>query len=448
MKFTLPVLNQLIVDIEITDNPYELKADDLFQMAARINKKRSFLFVSKILGKHIPIDPKIGLLTGALLANRYMETRMEIDTGLRERLLSFFSNHLDEYVDDPFINEQVNPVIIGFAETATALGHAFYQSFQKADFFHTTREQLLGIESVIMFEEEHSHATSHRCYVDESILNNKREIILVDDEMTTGKTNVNIIRSIQKRFPRKTYTVVSILDWRSDENIQLYRELEQELGITIYSVSLLKGQIQTSGTPDINETNAIETMNHSHTELSIIHLNEFFPNHLTKANYSSLSLEGEVADIPYLKETGRFGLSSQTNKLVNQSLKEMGQFLKGQRIGKRALCLGTGEFMYLPMKLASYMGDGISYQSTTRSPIYVENRERYGARFGLAFPHPEDKQINQFVYNIPPNEYDQIFVFFERAVSMENLQPMLNELMRVNIPDIKVVFFNGSCQDE
>ncbi|WP_205417770.1 phosphoribosyltransferase domain-containing protein, partial [Escherichia coli] len=85
------------------------------------------------------------------------------------------------------------------------------------------------------------HATSHRCYVDESILQNNREVILVDDEMTTGKTNINIIRSIHERFPRTTYTVVSILDWRSDEDVRLYAELEKELGIVIHSVCLLKG---------------------------------------------------------------------------------------------------------------------------------------------------------------------------------------------------------------
>ncbi|MFC0415343.1 phosphoribosyltransferase family protein [Cytobacillus solani] len=444
MKLTLPILNQLTVEIEITDNPYGLTLDDLFQMAARMNKKRSFLFVSKVLGKHIPINPKMGLLTGALLANRYIETVKGIETGCREDLLFSFLNDSKRYVDDPFIDERVNPVIIGFAETATALGHAFYHSFKQADFFHTTREELLGIAPVITFEEEHSHATSHRCYVDESILNNDREIILVDDEMTTGKTNVNIIRSIHARFPRKMYTVVSILDWRAEEHLQLYKKLEHELGITIHSVSLLKGNIEVAGSPEIEEQLSEETESICPTAaVSTIHINERFSNELTPINYSSISQERVVRDIPFSTETGRFGLSAGSNKLIDQSLEEIGQFLATVRTGKKVLCLGTGEFMYVPMKLASYMGQGVSYQSTTRSPIYIENHKQYGAKYGIAFPNPEDWGIKQFVYNIPPNEYDQLFVFFERAVSMDKLQPMLNELMKAKIPEIKVVFFNG-----
>lgn len=449
MKLTLPVLNQLAVDIQITENPYALTPDDLFQMAARMNKKRSFLFVSKVLGKHIPINPRMGLLTGALLANRYMESVKGIETGCREELLFSFLNDSKWYVDEPFIDERVNPVIIGFAETATALGHAFYHSFKQADFFHTTREELSGIAPVITFEEEHSHATSHRCYVDESILNNDREIILVDDEMTTGKTNINIIRSIHARFPRKMYTVVSILDWRAGEHIQLYKNLEQELGVTIQSVSLLKGNIQISGTLEVDEQLAKEIESISHTAaISTINLNERFSYELAPINYPSISQDGEINNIPFSSETGRFGISSAFNRLMDQSLKEVGQFLASLRTGKKVLCLGTGEFMYMPMKLASYMGQGVSYQSTTRSPIYIENREHYGAQYGITFQNPEDWRVQHFVYNIPPNEYDQLFVFFERAVSMERLQPMINELKKTNIPDIKVVFFNGSCVNE
>lgn len=448
-KFTLPVINQLIVEIEIKENPYCLHIEDLFTMAARINKKRSFLFVSKVLGKHIPIDPKKGILTGALLANRYMETVKGVETGRWEELLSAFLKDTTDFSDKPFIDEKVNPIIIGFAETATALGHAFFQYFQKADFFHTTREQIADIEPVITFEEEHSHATSHRCYVDESILRNNREIILVDDEMTTGKTNINIIRSIHERFPRKTYTVVSILDWRSDENVRVYDELEKELGIVIHSVSLLKGKMNASGNPSIKERSLIdEEWNDYSPVISPMVVDEIFPGKLTIMDYSSETLAGKVKKIPFLQGTGRFGLSSTSNKLLNQELKEIGKFLAHQRSGEKTLCLGTGEFMYLPMKLASFMGSGVHFHSTTRSPIYVEKRETYGAQYGLSFQNPEDKEIAQYVYNIPPNEYDELFLFYERAISAEELQPFLNELKKTKINHVKVLFFNGGCENE
>lgn len=418
-------------------------------MAARINKKRSFLFVSKVLGKHIPIDPKIGLLTGALLANRYMEKVKKTETTIKENVLSLFTNGTGEFSGQPFIEGDINPVIIGFAETATALGHAFFQSFQKADFFHTTREQIRDLESVISFEEEHSHATSHRCYIDESVLNNKREIILVDDEMTTGKTAVNIIRSIHERFPRKSYTVVSILDWRSDENQSRFDDLEKELGIIIHSVSLLKGKINVSGTPEIKEIKDMQTEIQKNLQsISYIQLDKIFPGNLKKVSSSSVTLGGEIKKVPYLKETGRFGLKASENIKNQESIGEIGQYLADQRNGIKTLCLGTGEFMYLPMKIASLMGSGVHFHSTTRSPIYIDKKENYGARYGLSFPNPEDRVIAQFVYNIPPKEYDELFLFFERKVTDEELQPLLEELEKTNIKEIKIVFFSGGLIDE
>ncbi|MBT2690277.1 phosphoribosyltransferase family protein [Bacillus sp. ISL-47] len=441
-KHSLQILNSLSVEIDITDNPYEIPAEDLFVMAARINKKRSFLFVSKVLGKHIPINPQIGLLTGELLANRYMEKVKNKETGKTFELLSAFRNGTRAYNGRPFIDDDERPVIIGFAETATALGHAFFQSFNKADFFHTTREELEDKDSVIAFEEEHSHATSHRCYIDESLLDNKREIILVDDEMTTGKTAINIIRSIHERFPRKVYTVVSILDWRSDKDHKNFDDLEKELGIIINSVSLLKGIIQVVGSPDISEVHVKPRTDKISAVISYIHINKELPNLLNQAAYPSLTLGGDIRHVPYVKESGRFGLDAEGQARLNQSLKEIGQFLSSKRDGENTLCLGTGEFMFIPMRLASLMGDDIKFHSTTRSPIFVRNEENYGAQYGYSFPNPEDPDMAQFVYNIPEDRYDELFLFFEREVSRTALEPFISNLKSC-FKHIKIVFFNG-----
>ncbi|MEC1550449.1 phosphoribosyltransferase domain-containing protein [Bacillus rugosus] len=47
----------MAVDLSVTDNPLSIPEQVLFEMAARVNKKRGFLFVSKVLGKHIPVHP-------------------------------------------------------------------------------------------------------------------------------------------------------------------------------------------------------------------------------------------------------------------------------------------------------------------------------------------------------------------------------------------------------
>jgi hypothetical protein len=431
--YTYTILDKITVDIEITANPYQLPLEELFTMAARINKKRSFLFVSKVLGKHLPIQPQKGLLIPALLAARYTESIKEMNCDVTESLVRDFGQKETNFQTLSFIPKSVNPVVIGFAETATSLGHAFFDCFEEADYFHTTREEMDQLTPCITFEEEHSHATSHRCYIPIEMIDNQREIILVDDEMTTGKTAINIIQSIHSQFPRKEYTVVSILDWRSEENKQQFTQLERTLGININIVSLMSGMVQVN---EIGKLQELEQQPHTYqeikTSIEVVSLSAFFEKEYV--------VTGDKT--PYIKETGRFGIESNANFALYQKIKDSANVLRQSRTGSKTLCLGTGEFMYIPMKLAAEMGGNVFYQSTTRSPIYIQNIQGYGARHGISFPNPEDQGVAHFVYNIPPGEYDEIFVFFEREVSPENLQPFLKQVEKLQLNSIKIVFFS------
>ncbi|NHC17853.1 hypothetical protein G6554_06165 [Bacillus sp. MM2020_4] len=434
-KYTFNILDSIETEIEVMENPYDLPIEELFTMAARINKKRSFLFVSKVLGKHLPINPTKGLLTAALLAARYEESVMGLACMETERLLSAFLEG-ESISAHAFIPAAINPVVIGFAETATALGHAFFDCFQAAEYFHTTREELMDKIPEITFEEEHSHATSHRCYIPLEMIQNEREIILVDDEMTTGKTALNIIQSIHAKFPRRKYTVVSILDWRSHEHKQNFSKLEEKFGIKIHVVSLLSGNVKVKQRKEIiKRLEDNESSNIYPPSVALLHLSSFFSG-------SGILSENLVTKAVFIEETGRFGLKSVGNPSLHKRVSAAAEFLRQKRSGEKTLCLGTGELMYLPMKIASEMGDGVYFHSTTRSPIYIENKEGYGARFGVNFPNPEDQDISHFVYNIPPGYYDELFIFFEREVEYENLLAMLNELGKVEIKSIKIVFFS------
>lgn len=443
-KILLPIINDLKMEVEITENPYQIPIENLLKMAARINKKRSFLFVSKVLGKHLPIQPKNGLLTGHLLATRYEEIVTGKDSFKKKKLLNHFFHSIDDFEEEPFIKKETSsPVIIGFAETATALGHSFFSAFKHASFFHTTREIINETSSIISFEEEHSHATSHRCYVKAEMLENNRDVILVDDELTTGNTAINIIRDIQIKYPRKVYSIVSILDWRSEENEKKLRELEAELDIKIYVVSLLKGRfklLHEGVTPLIsNEYKENQLLDNGKTKVDFISLQEFTENFLLP--YTSLSLSNERNNQSFLKDSGRFGIHTQEDCASWTSI--AGAYLEKQRKGKKSLCIGTGEFMYIPMKIASYMGKGIFFQSTTRSPIYPNNEEHYGAKNAWTFLNPEDRDIRHYIYNIDPNEYDEFFVFFERKVEEKNLAEMIEALKSTTVNQIHIVFCTG-----
>lgn len=437
-KYSFNILDSIHVEAEITSNPYNLPLKALFSMAARINKKRSFLFVSKLIGKHIPIPPAKGLLASALLAARYYELVKDGNCEQRKEWgLSLIMNE-PSFTTAAFIPSEVNPLVIGFAETATALGHAFFDCFQKADFFHTTREVLFNEIPLITFEEEHSHATSHRCYIPKEMIENEREIILVDDELTTGKTALNIIRSIHERFPRKEYTVAALLDWRSDQYKREFKQVEDLLGIRICVVSLMSGNVQVVQEKEIL---ASASTNHSFHESPALIEEIRLPEDFSTMNLPSVMSGGAINDTPYLRETGRFGMDSLTNQRNQQKWVRIGALLKEKRSGGKTLCLGTGEFMYIPMKIAAEMGKEVSYQSTTRSPIFIQNDFAYGARYGLNFPNPEDLGIAHFVYNIPPGYYSELFLFLERETDRSHLLPLLKAMKQTQIKSIKLVYF-------
>lgn len=439
-KISLPIIHNLQMDIIVEKNPFNLPLEDFFKMAARINKKRAFLFVSRLLGKHIPIEPKKGLLTGFMLATRYEEIITGIISPQREKIMAVYRDSDFPFFDKPFISsEHANPIIIGFAETATALAHSFFRAFEQAVFFHTTRENVNELVPIITFEEEHSHATSHRCYVEEDILDNSREIILVDDELTTGKTAINIIRDIHKKYPRDKYTVVSILDWRSEKWQLEMESLEQELQITIQVVSLLKGSFELIGVPInlVSQTEIADT-NEMKPLLEYISLEKYVKNRIVPITSSSLA--GSRNEYGYIKDTGRFGIH--IDEVTDEWIRQAADELKKKRVGT-TLCIGTGEFMYIPMKLASYMGENIYYQSTTRSPIYPNDEEHYGAINAFCFSNPEDLDIAHYLYNIKANQYDDIFLFFERKVSGERLTELLAELTAVQVRKINIVYFSG-----
>lgn len=414
-------------------------------MAARINKKRSFLFVSKILGKHIPTRPAVPVLSGAALAVRLLEEiyqqeikdKSQIMQGIvqQEKSEEVLLHLLDHPLDLP------EPLLfIGFAETATALGHSMFGTFGgKATYIHTTRERIKGINSALTFEEEHSHAVAHRFYpMDTKLLNSSCPIVLVDDEITTGKTALNIIREMQHYFPRDHYIVASLLDWRSDEDKRKFMELEAELGITITTISLIQGEIVINGShgKEISERKEYSSAKCGWKPESIVL--EIDP--LRKLNYCSIDNTGLENDWPYLLETGRFGLTSEQHQDLITYLREVGTSFRKIRKGT-TLCMGTGEFMYLPMLLAVFMGDDVWYQSTTRSPIHPSKKEGYAIENAFSYTSPDDPTIRNFIYNIPEQRYDEMFLFTERGTSAERLQSLYTVLSRLPIPEIYVVSF-------
>lgn len=428
-------LEDLSLKICLQSNPFTLEPEALFSLALRKNKRRRFLFVSKVLGKHIPVEPLLPLLAGAALAVQYANSLSGITHPYTSSLLQALRTKqklqevFAELVQKPLMVLPEKTLFIGFAETATALGQSVFGLFENAGYLHTTREDIPCLKSELEFREEHSHAINHRCYLNNNDdLHTAKTIVFVDDELTTGNTVLNLIRAIHHQYPKKNYVTLSLLDWRSAEHRAAFKQVELELGIKIHSFSLLGGDFsytdpvkgQSPNADPSWEPFAVGDLTQPKGNPSIEYrtLSEGYPFvPLELVPVYSLDSEGLKNLTPYLRLTGRFGLSWSDHQKSISLAQKVGRALKHHRQGARTLCLGSGEFMYFPMLISAYMGDGVKFHSTTRSPIYTIAKPDYAIQNGWAFPSPEDPGVINYVYNLPANYYDEVyFLLKERYV--------------------------------
>lgn len=172
---------------------YTKELEKLVDFGSRINKKRGFLFVSKVLGKHLPTKPSLMQQTYKDLADLIPKD------------------------DEPTL-------FIGFAETATALGQGVFEeaNFKNSFYIHSTRFQT-SQKILLSFFEEHCHAPSHIFYEpkDEKLLamiKDIKRVVLVDDEVSTGNTANNLVNELKKILPNaKEYHLLTVLNWATKE---------------------------------------------------------------------------------------------------------------------------------------------------------------------------------------------------------------------------------------
>ena len=208
-------LQRGVLSLQPNDNSH-WKWQDLLGFAERINPKRAFLFVSKVLGRHTPVSPHI-------MRHAFTDLAKLVPVDLPEPVL-----------------------VIGMAETAVGLGAGVHQVLQQrypeAIYVTTTRHPVHGAPLLARFLEEHSHAQDQLLYgspdaeLQQQILNSK-SIVLVDDEASTGKTFVNLIHALQQAGLNQISHVVTatLADWSSGIHIA---------DLNCQSVALMTGKWQ------------------------------------------------------------------------------------------------------------------------------------------------------------------------------------------------------------
>ena len=384
-------------DINIKDNPLNLNIDDYLDLALRNNKKRRFLFISKNLGKHIPVNPEKVDNLGYLLAKAYKKK---------------YLNYKEE-----------KELVIGFAETATALSHSFFNYLESAKLFiHTTRENL--DLNRIDFLEEHSHATEQILYTDKIFsLKNIDTLILVDDEITTAKTCINMIKELQKNYKAKKYVIASILNWIDEKREEEIKAIAKSLNCKIEFVYLFNGSFNFKFDEDKPLSDKFEKVN---------------SNKEVKVKFLDLNLERHLENKKYLKGTGRFGIDRKEQEELINILKASSEKLNSIRENDKILALGVEEFMYIPMILSKFMKGDIYYHSITRSPIIPFNDKNYPINKKYKLNSFYNNNIN-YLYNLNINNSKECFLFLETFVNEKRIEDIINLLSSVNIEKINII---------
>jgi len=332
--------------------------DKLFDIAERRNPKRAFLFVSKVLGRHIPVSPGVMRAVYRQLAEQF-----------------------------PAVPQ--GPVLfIGMAETAVGLGAGVFdemrQQVAESVYLTSTRHPVDG-ELLCEFKENHSHATDHLLYLPaDAELRRRvleaRTLVLIDDEATTGNTFINLLDALRNEGGLQHITqviTVTLTDWSGDA-------VAQRSPLPVHNVSLVQGDWHWQQNP--------------HAPVPV----------MPDVNVSS---SGSVA-ITGKQSWGRLGMA--------QPAADLGTDIQPQA-GEKILVLGSGEFVFEPFMLAERLeklGAEVRYSSTTRSPIATG----FAIQSAIAFTDNYGLGIANFVYNVAHQQFDRILLCTETpAASVDPL---------------------------
>lgn len=411
---------KLVIDIKY--NPYNFLPESLFQMAVRINKKRQFLFVSRLLGKHLAVDPAISLGAGTILASMLMEDEgLESHPQVKEIVQMINSEVPDRKLSLNSLAIKSNlpnkTIFIGFAETATGLGHAVFHHFQNAHYIHTTREEILHMEPSFYFEEEHSHATSHSVYASEQTLQDAETIVLIDDEITTGLTLSNLIVALNNSFPGKRYKILSILDWRTEQHQNDFTQLMNEHNISAEIITIMGGQFTLLNQASIEEK-----------ETPFLYGVQPFDMFADEQLSLEITSKHRSEHAAYCHFTGRFGLTSDLHEKMDDWIERFIDKLPKTQRDKSTLVIGIGENIYFPHRFALAFGNDTKVQTTTRSPILAKTEEAYPIQHKCKFKLPDSNGIDQYLYNLSEIDAEQIIVISESVQDHATWFPLLSYL--------------------
>jgi len=391
-----PLSNQLL-----HQQRYHL--EDLLGFAQRINPKRAFLFVSKVLGRHIPVSPK-----------------------LMRRAFTNLTTLVPDDLPEPIL-------VIGMAETAVGLSAGVHQALQarypNALLLNSTRHAQPNSELLTTFSEDHSHASSHLIYQSshpaiQAQLLASRTLIMVDDEASTGNTCVNVVTALREAGLDQLQQVhlTTLVDWSLGEFAADDSIGSRLPGIQFERHHLLSGAWQWTDAPNPEPI----TMPSVDT---------------TEAGSQPVLNTGNWGRVPTLDSTEGFAdylTQFQQAYSHHYQVKNWQKY----RLPKRILVLGSNEFVWLPFLLAEHLerqqnddaeaahiDRSVKFSALTRSPIALGG----AIHSMLSFTDHYGLGMTNFAYNVDSSEWDLIVLCIETpADSVDTIWQNLENVLVVS----------------
>ncbi|MFJ3973301.1 phosphoribosyltransferase [Streptomyces parvus] len=385
---------------------------ELLGLALRRNPKRAHLLVSNVLGKHVPQKPSVVYGAGY---------------GLGERVRALLGEE-----------EARRAVVLGYAETATGLGHAVADGLRDAPYLHSTRRPVAGVRQAGGFEEAHSHATSHLLLPeDPALLAQGAEasaLVLVDDEFSTGNTVLNTIRALHESHPRDRYVIVALVDMRSPADRDRLTGFAAEIGARVDLVTRSTGTVTL---PDgvLERGQALVAAQEAEAAADPVPGAAGHPAPVTRVDLAW------PAGVP---DGGRHGFTPAHRAALEAALPDLAEHIAGAlgddaRRG-RVLVLGFEELMYAPLRLGTALEQALGadaevrYSTTTRSPVLAVDDPGYAIRTRLVFPAhdtPADGPGDRYAYNVAGAGFDAVVAVVDSTADTPELHASEGLLARL-----------------
>ncbi|MEW2213542.1 phosphoribosyltransferase [Streptomyces globisporus] len=390
---------------------------ELLGLALRRNPKRAHLLVSNVLGKHVPQRPSVVYGAGY---------------GLGERVRALLGEE-----------EARRAVVLGYAETATGLGHAVADGLRDAPYLHSTRRPVAGVAQAGGFEEAHSHATSHLLLPeDPGLLAGGAEastLVLVDDEFSTGNTVLNTIRALHELHPRGRYVIVALVDMRSPADRDRLTAFAAEIGARVDLVTRSTGTVTL---PDgvlergqaLVAAQEAEAAREAEAAGTAREAGEASASAPSAAPAPAPVTRVDVAWPAGVPDGGRHGFTPAHRAALEAALPGMAERIAdalgaGARQG-RVLVLGFEELMYAPLRLGTALEETLGadaevrYSTTTRSPVLAVDDPGYAIRTRLVFPAhdtPADGPGDRYAYNVAGAGFDAVVAVVDSTADTPEL---------------------------